>query len=90
MEIMLSRRLAPGGLRRFEFVEKESELPSSVEPGFEQFLKDGALSGNTTEDEIEFLRRLKFCGRHPTPIYYYRELQNVRGPLHFQAWDNQL
>jgi transcriptional regulator with XRE-family HTH domain len=83
MEVVLNRRLAPGRLKRFEFVEREPEQPSSVEPGFEQFLKNKSLSGDATEEEIEFLKALKFKGRRPAPIYYYRELQNLRDPLHF-------
>jgi hypothetical protein len=27
--------------------------------------------------------KLTFTQRHPTPLYYYRELQNLRDPLHF-------
>jgi len=87
MEVLLNRRLAPGGQRRFEFAEKESQ-PFAAEPGFEQFLKDPALSGNVTEKEIEFLKRLRFDGRHPTPLYYYRELQNLRDALHFTAGED--
>jgi hypothetical protein len=30
------------------------------------------------------LKRLKFNGRRPAPLYYYRELQNLRDPLHFR------
>ncbi len=88
IEVLLNRRLAPGGLRRFEFVEKESQTPFALEPGFEQFLKDPTLSGDITEKEIEFLKRLRFDGRHPTSLYYYRELQNLRDPLHFTAGEN--
>jgi transcriptional regulator with XRE-family HTH domain len=83
MEIILNRRLAPGGLKRFEFTEQESPQPFSIEPGFEQFLNDKSLSADATEEEIEFLKVLKFKGRRPAPIYYYRELQNLRDPLHF-------
>lgn len=83
MEIVLNRRLAPGGLKRFEFVEKESEQPVAIEAGFEQFLKDSSLSGDITEEETEFLKRLNFNGRRPSPIYFYRELQSLRDPLHF-------
>jgi len=54
-----------------------------VEPGLEQFLKDPALSGNATEEEIAFLKDLKLRGKQPSSIYYYRELQNLRDPLHF-------
>jgi hypothetical protein len=85
MGIVLNPRLTAGGLKRFEFVEITAEEPSAIEPGLEQFLKDKFLSGDATEDEIEFLTRLKFKRRRPTAIYYYRELQNLRDPLHFQA-----
>ena len=82
IELILNPRLAPGSLKRFEFVETGIEQSFVIEPGFEQFLKDQALSGNATEEEIEFLKMLKFKGRRPTPLYYYRELQSLRDPLH--------
>jgi transcriptional regulator with XRE-family HTH domain len=84
MEVVLNRRLAPGGLKRFEFAEQQAPQAFALEPGFEQFLRDKALSGDATEEEIEFLRALKFKGRRPAPLYYYRELQNLRDPLHFK------
>ena len=83
IEIVLNPRLAPGSLKRFEFVEIAAEQPFAIEPGFEQFLKDNSLSGDATEEEIEFLKMLKFKGRRPAPISYYREHQNLRDPLHF-------
>jgi transcriptional regulator with XRE-family HTH domain len=82
MEIVLNRRLASGP-KRFEFVEREPAPPVDEEPGFQAFLKDPSLKGDATADEIEFLRRLHFAQRRPTPLYYYRELQNLRDPLHF-------
>jgi transcriptional regulator with XRE-family HTH domain len=84
LEIVLNRRLVPGKPKRFEFVERGPEAPFGVEPGLEEFLKDTSLSGDATEDEIEFLKRLRFKGIRPTPLYYYRELQNLRDPLHFR------
>ncbi len=81
IELVLNPRLAPGKRKRFEFVEIEDKSP--IEPGFEQFLKDETLSGDITEEEIEFLKGLSFQERHPSPLYYYRELQNLRDPLHF-------
>lgn len=83
MEIVLNRRLTPGSLKRFEFVEIAAEEPFTIEPGFEQFLKDKSLSGDATEEEIEFLKMLKFKERRPSSLYYYRELQNLRDSLHF-------
>ncbi len=85
MEIVLNRRLAPGHPKRFEFVEKEADQPSEEEPGLKEFLRDPSLSGDATDEEIDFLKRLRFKGRRPTPLYYYRELQNLRDPLHFRA-----
>ncbi|HSP68548.1 MAG TPA: hypothetical protein VLN48_12525 [Bryobacteraceae bacterium] len=83
LEIVLNRRLAPGRIKHFEFAEKKPD--DGVEPALEQFLKDPALCGDISEEEIAFLGRLKFSGPRPTPLYYYRELQNLRDPLHFPA-----
>jgi len=83
MEIVLSRRLAPGSPLKFEFVEREADQPLE-EAGFKEFLRDRTLSGDAAPDEIEFLRKLRFKGKRPTPLYYYRELQNLRDPLHFR------
>ena len=85
VEIVLNRRLTLGHLKRFEFVEREPERPFEVEPGLEEVLKDASLSGDTTDEEIEFLKRLRFQERRPAPLYYYRELQNLRDPLHFRS-----
>ena len=70
-------------MKRFEFAEKKSEHPIPTEPGLELFLKDTSLSSDATAEEIGFLRALKFPQRRPTPLYYYRELQSLRDPLHF-------
>jgi hypothetical protein len=83
MEVVLNHRLAPGSRKRFEFVEREPARSPSLEPGLEQFLTDKSLSGDATDQEIEFLKALRFQGRRPAPLYYYRELQNLRDPLHF-------
>jgi len=85
MQIVLNRRLAPGYSRRFEFVERDPDQPSGGEPGLNAFLKDASLSGTVTQEEIEFLKRLRLKGKRPTPLYYYRELQNLRDPLHFRS-----
>ena len=83
LEVVLNRRLAAGSLKRFEFAEQQPPRLFAVEPGLEQFLKDSSLSGDATAEEIEFLKALKFKEKQPSPIYYYRELQNLRDPLHF-------
>ncbi len=85
MEIILNRRLVPEHLKQFAFMERHPEDPGDQEPGLEAFLKDTSLSGGATEEDIAFLKRLKFKGKRPTPLYYYRELQNLRDPLHFRA-----
>ncbi len=85
VEVVLNRRLAPGHPRRFEFVEREPDQPFEEEPGLKEFLQDVSLSHGVTEEEIEFLKKLKFKGKRPTPLYYYRELQNLRDPLHFRT-----
>lgn len=84
LEFALSSRLAPGGRRRFEFLEQPLAQSVGLEPGLEQFLNDRSLSEDATPEEIQFLRTLKFQARRPTPLYYYRELQSLRDPLHFQ------
>jgi transcriptional regulator with XRE-family HTH domain len=85
IEVVLNRRLASRDVKRFEFVEREPEMPLEDEAGLTQFLDDSSLSGDATEQEIEFLRKLRFNEKRPTPLYYYRELQNLRDPLHFRA-----
>jgi transcriptional regulator with XRE-family HTH domain len=83
IEIVLNDRLAPGTLKRFEFIEMTPQERFGIEPGFEEFLKDKTLSGDATEQEIEFLKTLNFKDRRPSSLYYYRELQSLRDPLHF-------
>jgi len=89
MEIVLNRRIASGDPRRFAFVETEPDQPE-VEPGLKEFLKDNSLSWSASTDEIELLKKLKFNGKRPTALYYYRELQSLRDPLHFRAPRTQL
>jgi hypothetical protein len=85
IEIVLHHGVAAGPTVRFEFVEKEAKRDSEEEPGFREFLQDASLSGDATEDEIEFLKRLRFRGKRPVPLYFYREFQNLRDPLHFRT-----
>ena len=83
MEIVLNGRLAPGDPKRFEFVEREPGQ-TEEERGLKEFLHDTSLSHGATEEEIEFLKKLRFKGKRPTALYYYRELQNLRDPLNFR------
>jgi transcriptional regulator with XRE-family HTH domain len=84
MEVVLNRRLASAHPKRFEFVERESVLPVDEEPGLQAFLHDPSLRGDATQEEIAFLKTLHFTRKRPTALYYYRELQNLRDPLHFR------
>jgi transcriptional regulator with XRE-family HTH domain len=83
MKVILNGRLGEGTVKRFAFSEQP---PANVRTaGLEQFLNDSSLSGDATEEEIEFLKALQFRGKSPSRIYYYRELQSLRDPLHFPA-----
>lgn len=85
LEIILNHKIARDPVRRYEFAEKESARVTE-QPGLQEFLKNRALSGTATPDEIDFLKQLRFKpGHHPTALYYYRELQNLRDPLHFRS-----
>jgi len=84
VEIILNRRLTNGHRKKFEFVEKEPEPAPEVLPGLQEFLKDATLSADATKEELEYLKSLRFKGRQPTPLYFYRALQNLRDPLHFR------
>jgi transcriptional regulator with XRE-family HTH domain len=85
LDIVLNPRVVSGHVRRFEFIERESGEVFLEEPGLNEFLEDPALSGSATEEEVSFLKRLRFRGKRPTPLFYYRELQNLRDPLHFHT-----
>lgn len=84
IEIILNRNLALEHLKRFDFVEREPERPFEVEPGLEEFLRSPVLSGDATDDEIEFLKALRFKDKRPLSLFYYRLLQDLRDPLHFR------
>ena len=90
MEIILNRRLVPEPLKKFEFIERERAWSIDKERGLKEFLQDPALSGDATKEEIEFLKRLRFKRKRPTRLYYYRELQNLRDPLHFRALSTEI
>ncbi len=85
LDIALNPRVVSGHVKRFEFIERDPSQSAGDEPGFVEFLQDPALSGTAAEDEVALLKRLRFPGRKPTALYYYRELQSLRDPLHFHA-----
>jgi len=84
MDVALSRPLAGGRHVRYELVERDADTPTE-EPGFLAFLRDRTLSDGATAEELAFLRTLRFTRLQPTPLYYYRELQNLRDALHFDV-----
>ena len=84
MEVVLKGRDVSGHIKRFAYQETESGRPGTEAPGFREFLEDSALSGTASREELEFLRTLAIAGKEPTALYYYRELQNLRDPLHFR------
>lgn len=85
MAITLNERLAPGEPKRFAFVEKEVDSADEDEPGLTEFLQDRTLSRDVSDEEVAFLKRLRFRAKRPNALYYYRALQNLRDPLHFQS-----
>jgi transcriptional regulator with XRE-family HTH domain len=73
--------LKTGEHKRFEYVERGN---GDQEKGLAEFLREPLLSGAATVEELTFLKSLRFKDRRPTALYYYRELQNLRDPLHFR------
>ena len=85
MKIVLASELGRERMKQFEFVEREPEPAIDEQVGLREFLQDTSLSGDVTQEELAFLKRLRFKDKRPIALYYYRELQNLRDPLHFQA-----
>ena len=83
MLIELNRKLSRDHVKKLEFREAESGSDSEAELALDEFLKDGKLSAGVSDDEVAFLKRLHPCGKRPSVLYYYRELQNLRDPLNF-------
>jgi hypothetical protein len=83
MEINLNERLASTQIMKFQFVEVAASLSCEEQPGLKEFLRTAAMSGDATAEELEFIRSLRFRWRRPSPLYFYRELQSLRDPLHF-------
>jgi transcriptional regulator with XRE-family HTH domain len=84
LQIFLHPKVSSGSARRFQFLERPITDRRQGEPGFSAFLADRSLSGSATQQELDFLAELRFKQGRPTALYYYRELQSLRDPLHFQ------
>ena len=67
---------------KLRYVEADEDVEE--EPGFRDFLRNPAMSGDASVEEIGFLKRLRFKRSRPSALYYYRELQSLRDPLHFR------
>jgi len=85
MEIVLNERLVPGQPRKFAFIEKDADGVDGDEPGLAALIADATLGGDVTLKEVEFLRRLRFKGKRPNALFYYRVLQALRDPVHFHT-----
>ena len=87
MEVVLNERLVPGQPKKFAFVEKDVDCGGREEPGLTEFLEDATLGGDASAEEVEFLKKLRFKSKRPNAVFYYRTLQTLRDPLHFQPAD---
>lgn len=83
IDVVLNRSLVNVPVRKFGFVEREPPAVVEEEPGLREFLGDTSLASGVTTEEIEFLKSLRVPGKRPNALYFYRELQNLRDPLHF-------
>jgi transcriptional regulator with XRE-family HTH domain len=79
----LTIRTTTGEPKHFEYRERGRN--GDQEKGLLEFLRDPLLSATASAEELAFLESLQFTDRRPTALYYYRELQNLRDPVHFRA-----
>jgi transcriptional regulator with XRE-family HTH domain len=85
MEVLLNKRLASARIVRLQFGETGAVPLTEEEPGFREFVRNPGMSGDASDEEIAFLKSLNFHRQRPSALYYYRELQSLRDPLHFPA-----
>lgn len=83
MSVVLSPQLGNEQLKRFAFVELEPDQPDDGQAGLREFLSEYQLSLEIAQEEVKFLKALRIKDRKPNALYYYRELQNLRDPMHF-------
>lgn len=84
LDITLNGELVQDARRTLAFVEQDPTPDADAERAFAEFLSDPQLATRVTDDEIRLLRAQRLAGRRPNKLYYYRALQNLRDPLHFQ------
>ncbi|HTB94269.1 MAG TPA: helix-turn-helix transcriptional regulator [Candidatus Sulfotelmatobacter sp.] len=85
VEVLLNKRLASARTVQFRFVETSASPAAEEEAGLQEFLRNPGMSGDASDAEIAFLKALKFPRMRPSALYYYRELQSLRDPLHFPS-----
>ena len=90
MKIVLVPELGRDRITHFEFVEMASEPDADEPAGLREFLEDASLNRDTTEEELRLLTQLRFRDRSPRALYYYRALQNLRDPLHFETQESEI
>ena len=88
VEVSLDKRLTSTRTVRFQFVETGALPGREEEQGLKEFLRNPGMSGNISEEELSFLKSLQFHRLRPSALYYYRELQSLRDPLHFPSRPN--
>ena len=84
VDIQLDRRLTSARTVRFQFVETGALPEGEEEPGLQEFLRNPLMSCDISPEELAFLQSLQFHRLRPSALYYYRELQSLRDPLHFR------
>ena len=84
LDIRLDRTLVERPHRTFSFVESQPDDGGNHEPGLAELLRDPPLRGQATGEEIRLLGQQRFRDRRPNKLYFYRALQNLRDPLHFE------
>jgi len=85
VEVLVNKRLTSARTVQFRFVETSALPTAEEEVGLQEFLHNREMSGDASEAEIAFLKSLKFPRMRPSALYYYRELQSLRDPLHFPS-----
>jgi transcriptional regulator with XRE-family HTH domain len=85
VEVLLNKRLGSARVIQFQFVETGGLARLEEEPGLREFLRNPGMSSDASDEEIAFLKSLTFDRQRPSSLYYYRELQSLRDPLHFRA-----
>ena len=85
VEVWLDKRWTSARTVCFQFMETSALPGTDEEPGFKEFLRNPEMSRDISQEELTYLKSLQFHRLRPSALYYYRELQSLRDPLHFPA-----